>query len=220
MNSIALWRRLSACAVLAVTGLLATCASRPETGFLSPVAETVAGASDHTLLVGTTRERDARPGTFFSGERARRLDYAIITVSIPQGHVASEIEWPSIAPGNPKTDFVVREAAYLDGDKEFIRRLNAQLAKRPRGSRKVLLFIHGYNTLFAEGLYRFAQVVHDSDSPAVPVLFAWASRGKLAEYVYDNNSATAARDDLEHTIRIVFASDADQINILAHSMGN
>jgi esterase/lipase superfamily enzyme len=52
------------------------------------------------------------------------------------------------------------------------------------------------------------------------VLFTWASRGKLAQYVYDMNSATAARDNLEHTIRLIFASDADQVNLLAHSMGN
>jgi esterase/lipase superfamily enzyme len=84
----------------------------------------------------------------------------------------------------------------------------------------VLLFIHGYNTLFAEGLYRFTQVVHDSKTQAVPVLFTWASRGKLKDYIYDNNSATEARDDLEHTLRLVLASNADEVIILAHSMGN
>jgi esterase/lipase superfamily enzyme len=58
------------------------------------------------------------------------------------------------------------------------------------------------------------------ESVAVPVLFTWASRGKIGAYIYDTNSATTARDDLEHTLRLLFASDADQINILAHSMGN
>ena len=54
-------------------------------------------------------------------------------------------------PGDPTRDFVVRDEAYLDGDKAFVAALNAQLAMRPRGSRKVFVFIHGYNTLFAEG---------------------------------------------------------------------
>ncbi|WP_245973821.1 alpha/beta hydrolase [Bosea caraganae] len=179
-----------------------------------------AGATDHTILVATTRKRDDRPGTLFNGERAEPLDYAKIEISVPATHKAGEIEWASTAPGNPKTDFVVRQATYLDGEKEFVRSLNVQLATRPRGSRKVLIFIHGYNTMFAEGLYRFAQVVHDSKAPAVPVLFTWASRGQLTQYVYDTNSATTARDDLERTIRLVFASDAEQVNILAHSMGN
>ena len=140
-----------------LAALLSTaCASRPETGFLTPVVELDAGATDHTILVATTRKRDDRPGTLFSGERANPLDYAKIEISVPEKHKTGEIEWASTAPGNPKTDFVVRQAAYLDGEKEFIRSLNAQLATRPRGSRKVLLFIHGYNTMFAEGLYRFA----------------------------------------------------------------
>jgi esterase/lipase superfamily enzyme len=204
-----------------VAALLSTsCASRPETGFLSPVVEQASGATSHLLLVATTRKRDERPGTLFGGERATPLDYARIEISVPETHKAGEIEWASTAPGNPKTDFVVRQASYLDGEKEFVRSLNAQLATRPRGSRKVLLFIHGYNTMFAEGLYRFVQVVHDSKAPAVPVLFTWASRGQLSQYVYDTNSATTARDDLERTIRLIFASDAEQVNILAHSMGN
>jgi esterase/lipase superfamily enzyme len=206
--------------VLLVAAPLAACASRPESGFLAPVADTAAGASDHTLLVATTRERDARPGTLFNGERAGALDYAEVTVSIPQKHVPGNIEWPTTPPGDPTANFVVRNEAYLDGDKAFVQALNGQLAMRPRGSRKVFVFIHGYNTLFAEGLYRFAQVVHDSKAPGVPVLFTWASHGKLRDYVYDTNSATAARDDLEHTLRLILASDADQVNVLAHSMGN
>ena len=52
------------------------------------------------------------------------------------------------------------------------------------------------------------------------MLFTWASRGKVSEYVYDNNSATAARDDLEDTLRLILASNAEEVNILAHSMGN
>ncbi len=219
-NRAAVGRSISLFGAVVAALLSAGCASRPETGFLSPVIGLSDGGTSHTLLVATTRKRDDRPGTLFSGERATPLDYAKVEISVPERHKAGEIEWASAAPGNPKTDFVVRQANYLDGEKEFVRSLNAKLATQPRGSRKVLLFIHGYNTMFAEGLYRFAQVVHDSKSPAVPVLFTWASRGQLGQYVYDNNSATTARDELERTIRLIFASDAEQVNILAHSMGN
>ncbi len=83
----------------------------------------------------------------------------------------------------------------------------------------MFIFIHGYNTLFAEGLYRFTQVVQDLKAD-VPVLFSFASRGKLADYVYDTNSATAARDGLEHVIRLALASNADHVSIVAHSLGN
>jgi esterase/lipase superfamily enzyme len=206
--------------LLIISVPLYACASRPESGYLAPVAENRSLTAEHTILVATTRERDVRPGTLFNGERSSSLDYARITVSIPPTHVPGKVELASSAPGKPESAFVVREAGYLDGDAAFIQSLNTQLAERPPGNRKVLLFIHGYNTMFAEGLYRFAQVVHDSQTGAVPVLFTWASRGKLSEYVYDNNSATAARDDLEHTLRLILASNAEEVNILAHSMGN
>ena len=52
------------------------------------------------------------------------------------------------------------------------------------------------------------------------MLFTWASRGKPTAYVYDLNSATAARDGLEHTLRLLLASNAEEVNVLAHSMGN
>jgi len=206
--------------LLSLAFLLAGCASRPGVGALLSNHAVSAVGKDHTILVATTRERDSRPGTYFGGERAQSVSYATVTVAVPPTHVPGKIEWPSRAPGNPETDFVVRDAAYLDSEREFVKTLNAQLAMRPPGKRRVFVFIHGYNTMFAEGLYRLTQIVDDADAPAVPVLFTWASRGHVTDYVYDSNSATAARDELEHTLRLVFASNAEAVNILAHSMGN
>ena len=149
-------------AAIMAAALAGACASRPESGFLAPIAAVEAGSTSHTILVATTRQRDERPGTLFNGERAMPLDFARIDVSVPPTHTPGEIEWASTAPGDPRANFVVRQAGYLEGEQAFIRSLNAQLALRPRGSRNVVLFIHGYNTMFAEGLYRFAQVMHDS----------------------------------------------------------
>ncbi len=216
----ALRRPRAIIAALVVCAPLVACASRPETGFMSPIAVGAPGAVEHTVLVATTRERDARPGTLFNGERASFLSYARIDMSIPPNHVPGQIEMPDSPPGDPAANFVVRDASYLDNDKAFVQALNAQLRKRPKGSRRMFVFVHGYNTLFAEGVYRISQVTHDAKYDGVPVLFTWASRGKLGDYVYDTNSATAARDSLEHVLRLSLASDADRVDIVAHSMGN
>jgi esterase/lipase superfamily enzyme len=157
-------RQTSYLTVFLLAALLVGCASRPESGFLSPVAVARADASDHTLLVATTREHDARPGTLFNGDRASSLDYAEIAVSIPPTHVQGQIEWAATPPGDPATNFVARDEKYLDGDKAFIQAPNVQFAARSRGSRKVFVFIRGFNTLFAEGLYRTLQIVHDAKS--------------------------------------------------------
>jgi esterase/lipase superfamily enzyme len=212
------WRRSLACMML-VSLMVGGCASRPETGFMAPIEQTEPGATPHTILVATTRQRDDRAGTLFNGERGV-ASFASVEVSVPPIHRSGEIEWPSTPAGDPKSHFVVRNASHLDGEQDFVRKLNAELAKRPKGKRNVFIFVHGYNTMFAEAVYRFTQIVHDSEAPGVPVLFTWASRGQVSQYVYDNNSATKARDELERTIRIAFASNAEKVNILAHSMGN
>jgi hypothetical protein len=54
-------RSFSVLAIVFVAFSLAACASRPETGFLSPAAISAPGETEHTLLVATTRERDPRP---------------------------------------------------------------------------------------------------------------------------------------------------------------
>ncbi len=62
-------------------------------------------------------------------------------------------------------------------------------------------------------------MVHDTGFKGVPVLFTWASRGSVLDYVYDRDSATAARDGLEHTLSLAAASGAGELAIFAHSMG-
>lgn len=211
---------LRALAALAALSFLAGCASRPEVGALADNMAVAPGAAEHAIMVATSRARDPRPGTYFNGERSTAFDLAEFTVSVPPTHKHGEVELPQSGAGNPQTDFVVRDGGYIENEKAFVAQLNRRLAQKPRGQRSIIIFIHGYNTLFAEGLFRFAQVVHDSKSTAVPVHFSWASRGQLSDYVYDNNSATAARDRLERLFRLALASNAEKVNVLAHSMGN
>ncbi|MFN4008461.1 MAG: alpha/beta hydrolase [Pannonibacter sp.] len=199
--------------------LVTGCASRPVTGALVPNGATAEGATSHRLLVATTRGRAEAPNTYFSGERANQRDFAEITISVPPAHVPGSIEWPDSLPGDPAKHMVTREAGYLNGAGGFQAAVRRDLAARPAKDRKVLLFIHGYNTLFAESVYRFAQVTHDAGFSGVPVLFTWASRGDFTDYVYDLNSAAVARDELEQTLEDLANSGASEVNILAHSMG-
>ncbi len=220
LTRVELRRWLPTALVLVCMSLMMGCAARPESGFLATTAYEAPNATEHRILIASTRERDARPGTLYSSYRADWLDYASATMSVPPTHVDGKIEWPQTPPGDPRRDFAVRDAGYIDGDQAFLAAVNAELAKRPPGHRKIFLFVHGFNTMFAEALYGFTQVIHDAGTDHVPVLFTWASRGKLTDYLYDNNSATAARDQLAHTIRLLTESNAEQVNILAHSMGN
>lgn len=202
-----------------VAVLLAGCGGRPA-GVLAPQQE-VAGANRVEMLVATTRAaEETTPGVLFSGERGRGMRYADIAVSIPAdaARQIGEVQWPRAAQADPTREFATLRADVVDM-KTAIARFNARI-KRTR-DRRVLVFVHGYNTRFEEAVYRFAQIVHDSRAPALPVLFTWPSRGRLLAYGYDRESAAYSRDALE-TVLQTLSDDPDvrEVAVLAHSMGN
>ncbi|HLG82015.1 MAG TPA: alpha/beta hydrolase [Bradyrhizobium sp.] len=210
-------------AAMIVSFGLGGCSGRPSQGVLVPVAETVAGAARVPVLVATTRQRSATDiGEMFSGGRADVVSYAAITVSIPPdaAREIGQVQWPSSIPGDPNRDFVTVSADYIDKP-TFMNSVTAE-AKRVRPG-KVLIFVHGFNNKFDDAVYRFAQIVHDSGAPGVPVLFTWPSRGeiKLGAYTYDRESANYSRDALEDLIGALDRNpNVSEINLLAHSMGN
>jgi len=209
--------------VLVLAFACGSCSGRLPQGALVPVAATAAGTSRVPILVATTRERSTTdPGEMFSGERAAEVSYAAITVSIPPDAARriGEVQWPTSLPGDPRTNFVTVSADYID--KQAFAASIAAMAKQT-GRTKVLVFVHGFNNRFDEAVYRFAQIVHDSKVPVIPVLFTWPSRGqvRLRTYNYDRESANYSRDALESLLATLTSYPAiTEVNLLAHSMGN
>ncbi|MBM6596332.1 alpha/beta hydrolase [Microvirga pudoricolor] len=210
-------RAFRLCAALALAVSLSACSTLR--GTLVPVAGTAQGTSQVDMLVATTR-LPADPVEMFSGARGPALSFANITVSIPpeSARKVGEVQWPSRVPGNPATDFVTLKADVIDR-KQALTWFNRAVAKVPK--RRVLVFIHGFNNRFDDAVFRFAQIVHDSSAPVVPVLFTWPSRGSILAYGWDRESSTYSRNALE-TVLKALAQDPSvgEISILAHSMGN
>lgn len=205
--------------VLSLLFLAACAGSRPDGGALEVTALPASGATEHELLVAATRERAASGPAMFNGERASRLDFADLSISVPANHRSGDIEWPSPLPGDPKTQFVARSLAYVDGASTFKKRLMERVAALPKGQRAVAVIVHGFNNDFDEAVFRATQIVHDTGFDGVPVLFTWASRGSVFDYVYDRDSATIARDGLEELLRIASDSGVEDLYVFAHSMG-
>jgi esterase/lipase superfamily enzyme len=75
--------------------------------------------------------------------------------------------------------------------------------------------------LIDDAVYRFAQIVHASKAPAIPVLFMWPSLGELRAYTYDRESTNFSRDALEELLDMLSRQPrGTEVNVLAHSMGN
>ncbi|KRE08568.1 hypothetical protein ASE61_03050 [Bosea sp. Root670] len=181
----------------------------------APKAE-VAGTVQ--IYVATTREASAQP-VYFSGERGPKLSFARLDITVPRNHKPGELELPDSGPGDPAKHFTATNLQKLDLA-PIVSDVRKELARRPASQRDVLVFVHGYNTNFADAAYRFAQIVYDSGFKGVPVLFTWPSRGQLLAYPYDRESAFYSRDFLELNLRAI-ARDLgpSRMDILAHSMG-
>jgi esterase/lipase superfamily enzyme len=202
---------------VALATIAAGCSSRPYGDLV--VGPTAPGTSQVNLLVATTRAPVLDPpGVIFGGARGKGLDFADISVSIPPGHKPGDVEFPGRPPGDPERDFVTMRVDRMNLA-EAKATFNARVARTP--GRKVLIFVHGYNTRFEEAVYRFAQIVHDANVDVAPILFTWPSGGNVTDYVYDRDSAMYSRDAFETMLAALVANpNVGSISILAHSMGN
>lgn len=206
-------------ALLVFLSVLAGCASRPE-GVLIPVGDAVSpGTTKVDLVVATTRRPSDNPGILFSGERDKLVSLNEIVVSIPpeKNRKAGEVQWPKKLPPNPQKDFTTVSVTPLKTDVEMAGWVRPHLTK----SRRVMVFVHGFNNTFEDSVYRFAQIVHDSRADVAPVIFTWPSRASVFDYNYDKESTNYSRDALEQILRaIVREPEVKDITVMAHSMGS
>lgn len=197
--------------------VLAGCAGRPE-GVMLPSGAAPAGVSTVDLLVATTRAPSSQPGVLFSGERGSQLEMRDIVVSIPPDdkRKVGQVQWPKKLPADPMKDFSTVSVKPIENAKAGRGWLDRNLPK----SRRVLVFVHGFNNRYEDAVYRFAQIVHDSKTDAAPVIFTWPSRASIFDYSYDKESTNYSRDALEELLRAaVDTPEVGEITIMAHSMG-
>ena len=212
--------RLPGLLVIAFAIVLAGCAGQATRDLIAAAviaapASQIAGR--HDIFVATTRHKAERREEVFDGRRSPQVSYAKVDMTVPAIHKTGEIERRNKNQPADPAKFMVAESVTAYDEPAFAKALRADIA---RHQGRALVFIHGYNTAFDGAVYRMTQIVHDAGYQGTPVLFTWASGGRTVDYVYDNNSASAARDALEATLRLLAKAGAKRIDIIAHSMGN
>ena len=207
---------MSRLALVALCLLIAACAPR---GVMRLAPEAAGIGAVERVFVGTTRAADTDEP--FSGKRSFDARFSRFDVSIPPDRQLGQVPYPPRrAAPDPRRHMVTLAEEDFATDAAFRASLSAAMAPSRRGTREAVVFVHGFNNTFAEGLDRFAQLTHDLDLPGVAVHYAWPSRGSVLGYAYDRDSALFARDGLERLLHQVAAAGADRILIVAHSMGS
>ncbi|RUM27521.1 alpha/beta fold hydrolase [Rhizobium vallis] len=204
-------------ALLVATVVIAGCGGRPI-GVMQAAGTVPPGTSKVDLLVATTRAADDNPAVLFSGERGTGLTVNAVDVSIPPeaNRKVGQVQWPKRLPADPLRDFVTVSVDPLEGERAGETWLKSHMPK----SRRVLVFVHGFNNRYEDAVYRFAQIVHDSHADVAPVVFTWPSRASIFDYNYDKESTNYSRDALEELLTRTAANPAvSDVTIMAHSMG-
>lgn len=199
--------------------LIAACSPRGEITALPPAA--AAPQATQTVFVGTTRGFDAETGEDFGIPRNPQPRFARYDISVPLDRTPGEIAWPKPnETPDPARHFLAASQRIYEGAAPFRTDLARELRTNRRGEREVIVFVHGFNSTFAEGLYRVAQLGQDLELPGVSVHYAWPSRANPLAYAYDRDSALFARDGFQELMGEVAAAGAERIIIVAHSMGS
>lgn len=199
---------------LVVVLMLAGCASQDQSVDPSAfVALANRPRQEIPIFVASTRRDD-------TSAASSRSHFSIVSVSIPPGHRAGNIEHAAFGNNVAGRHFAVSSPVGLS-EEAFFDSICAH-ATRDAASRDILVYVHGYDIGLDEARFRTAQIAVDSGFAGTPVLFAWdsLSRSGLAAYEADKESATVARDALESLLLDISSVDGvRRIHILAHSMG-
>jgi esterase/lipase superfamily enzyme/outer membrane protein OmpA-like peptidoglycan-associated protein len=148
----------------------------------------------------------------------------------PAGHL--DYATDELDPGDPNQQyFVYVTRITVSGRVQFLSDLRTEVDERAKGDapRSILLFVHGFNTLFEPALIRAAQLSIDlryqsddrSFDPGAPIVFAWPSRGGLLAYTTDRGAAGNSIEELHEFLNILTNDTGiERVNIVVHSMGN
>lgn len=195
--------------------LVAACADRDR---IDRLPEGSAPQNPRSVFIATTRALNPQtgaPGVL----RDTTVHYAHYEVAIPPDNPAGSVRLPRRnQPFDPARHFAVSASENLSLT-EYRSGVARAIAQRPAAQRDSIIFVHGFNTSFIEGVYRVAQLDNDLSLPGMMLHYSWPSLGAPLAYAHDRDSALFARDGLEQMIRETISATPGKVMIVGHSMG-
>ncbi len=192
--------------------VLAACAPRAKLIF---APDLVTSLPSRSVFVATTR---AIEGSSFGAGRSPAPVYLNYDITIPPERASGDIPFPK-AEIDPNRQFIVKGRSLYPTREAFRSRLSGALARNSEG-REAIVYIHGFNNTFDEGLLRIAQLTEDFGLIGVPVHYSWPSAANVLGYAYDRDSVLFARDGLDQLITDLRRAGARNVILVAHSVGS
>lgn len=176
-----------------------------------------------TTYYATNRKASgsAEPVKVYGSGVDGNFHYGRTVVTIPPTHRPGSVEMPSIWRLELEPDirkhFTLKSVTPLSGDaarKEMADRLGEARSK------SLLIFVHGYNTDFANAVMRTAQMAYDLKFTGLPFSYSWPSAASVRSYWQDEEAARLSEGAFELLIEELSQLPVTDIYIVAHSMGS
>ncbi|MBC8353533.1 MAG: alpha/beta hydrolase [Planctomycetes bacterium] len=192
--------------------------------------QALAGLAGATLLLlfglvifAPTRVRPEidKTGPRYGGEYTDRVEMGVCEVTIPDTHREGELEAPTLLEFQVAEDLqkhiVLRSVRRMEPD-AFFGGLRREMQSK---GNHILVFVHGFNVSFDDAARRTAQMASDLKFAGAPVFYSWPSQADWWKYRIDEKNVELSVDQLKtFLLAIAERSEADTINLVAHSMGN
>ena len=157
----------------------------------------------------------------YGGQYSEQVEYGVCEVSIPPGHQPGELEAPQLFKLDITQDvekhIVLTSVGRLNADAFHA----AMQSEMDRCGRNIFVFIHGYNVSFEDAARRTGQMAYDLKFAGAPVFYSWPSQANWYSYETDRENIDLSTEQIRTFLQdIATRSNADTINLIAHSMGN
>ncbi len=202
-------RRLIALCLVVLT---AACTPRAALVF---APELTADLPTRSVFIATTRQFEKGE---FGDLRTPFPTFLRYDISVPPGRPQGSVATPD-REIDPNTQFLAKGRNIYTSIGDFRRDLSRALGSRG-GLREAVIYVHGFNNTFDEGVLRITQLSEDFRFPGVALHYSWPSAANVLNYAYDRDSVLFGRDGLNQLISEVQAAGAQSIVLVAHSVGS
>ena len=168
------------------------------------------------------KEISCSPESLEFGSDRGTMSYGASQISIPREHKMGELEEPSIFKfefrEDPRKHVVLLDLKKLEA-LNYFKRIREKINNSKYKS--ALIFVHGYNVSFEDAARRTGQITYDLNFDGLSVFYSWPSDGKTAKYMDDEADIQWSQTNIERfLLDFTSKSDAENIYLIAHSMGN
>ncbi len=157
----------------------------------------------------------------YGAEYRPEIELGTCEVSIPPNHQPGMLEAPTLYTLQVKPDVqkhVVLTAVENLTHERFYEAMHATMDQK---GKNMLVFIHGYNVSFEDAARRTAQMSIDLEFPGVAAFYSWPSQANWYGYALDKDNIELSVTQIKSfLLDLASNSNAETINLIAHSMGN